>query len=50
MIELAAEVDWAALSSYGFWPMLLVVFGAGIVIGILAGKSDRHAHEEASDE
>jgi hypothetical protein len=50
VIELVAEVDWAALSGCGFWPMLLVAFGAGMVIGILAGKNDRHAHEEASDE
>ncbi len=50
MIEFVAEVDWSALPALGFWPMLLVAFGAGIVIGILARGSDGHPHEEASDE
>ncbi len=50
MIEFATEVDWGALPGYGFWPMLLVAFGAGIVIGILARRGERHPHEEASDE
>ena len=47
MIEFAVEVDWTVVAGYGFWPMLLVAFGAGIVIGIMVRGSERRSHEEA---